>query len=160
LVAITGVLFTTQIIYTALAFPAGSVVVTVQVSGTTISGSQTYTYTGLTGIGPFLGGATGGNTVTLTGVGFGTAATTQVLLDETAIPAANITSVTGTQIIYVTPAHAVGSVVVTVTVSGTALEGRGTYTYAAVNPLPGPKPPGGDAGIAERAARIAPGRDD
>ena len=104
------------------------------------------TNAGLTGIGPAAGSTGGGNTVTLTGVGFGTAATTQVLLDGTAIPTANITSVTGTQIVYTAPAHAAGNVSVTVTVGGTTLAGSATYTYGVVNALPGGKPTGGTPG--------------
>jgi hypothetical protein len=100
----------------------------------------------VTGIAPASGGTTGGNSVTLTGVGFDTPANTQVLLDGVALPAANITSVTGTQIVYVAPAHAAGSVVVTVKVSGATLAGSATYTYGVVNGLPPPRPSGGTGG--------------
>ncbi|MHB8647740.1 MAG: choice-of-anchor Q domain-containing protein [Thermomicrobiales bacterium] len=74
-------------------------------------------------ISPSSGGMAGGNHVILTGVGFGTAANTQVLSNGIAIPAANLTSVT-----------------VTVTVNGTALSGSVTYQYGVVNPLPGRQP--------------------
>src|SRR5262249_35808671 len=101
---------------------------------------------GLTGISPASGSTAGGNTVTLSGAGFGTSTNTQVLVDGTAIPAAHLSSVTGTQIVFTAPAHAAGSVSVGVKVNGTALAGSPTYTYGAVNPLPGAQPTGGTVG--------------
>ena len=44
-----------------------------------------------------------------TGAGFGTTANTEVRLNGVAVPAASIASVTGTQIVYVAPAHAAGA---------------------------------------------------
>jgi hypothetical protein len=98
----------------------------------------------------------GGNTITVTGAGFGTNATTQVLLDGVAVPAANIVSVTSTQIGYVAPAHAAGNVTVTVTVNGTVLAGSGTYTYGAVSTLPGSKPPGPAGGPPSALPAVRP----
>jgi hypothetical protein len=105
--------------------------------------------TAFTGISPASGNIAGGNRVTLTGVGFGTAATTQVLIDGTAIPAASLTSVAGTRIVFVAPAHAAGNVTVTVKVGGTTLAGSVTYTYGAMTPLPGAKPPAPVGGPAD-----------
>ena len=102
--------------------------------------------TAFTGISPASGSTTGGNKVTLTGVGFGTAASTQVLLNGVALPAGSIVRVTGTQIVYVAPAHAAGNVTVTVKVSGTPLAGSVAYTYGTTTPLPGTEPTGGIAG--------------
>ena len=73
--------------------------------------------TAFTGISPASGSTAGGNRVTITGAGFGTAATTKVLLDGVALPAASVVSVTGTQIVFVAPAHAAGNVAVTVKVN-------------------------------------------
>jgi hypothetical protein len=104
------------------------------------------TTTGVSGISPASGDTAGGTSVTLTGAGFGTSATTQVFLDGSALPAASIESVTDTRIVYIAPAHAAGSVTVTVQVSGTALAGSATYTYGTVAPLPGAKGSGGTGG--------------
>jgi hypothetical protein len=100
----------------------------------------------LTGISPASGDTAGGTSVTLTGIGFGTSANTQVFLDGSALPAASIESVTSTQIVYLAPAHAAGSVTVTVQVNGTTLAGSAMYTYGTVNPLPGAKALGGVPG--------------
>jgi hypothetical protein len=69
-----------------------------------------------------------------------------VLLNGTALPAASVVSVTGTQIVFTAPAHAAGSVTVTVKVSGTPLPGSVTYRYGSVAPDPGVKPSGGTGG--------------
>ena len=45
-------------------------------------------------------------------------------MDGVALPGGSIVSVTGTQIVYVAPAHAAGSVTVTVAVNGTAAGGE------------------------------------
>jgi hypothetical protein len=126
---------------------AGSYSVTASAVG---APSATFTLTntppGVSGISPASGSTAGGNRVTLTGAGFGTSATTQILLDGVALPATNVTSVTGTQIVYVAPAHAAGSVTVSVKVNGTALAASATYTYGMTTPLPVPNPPGGTGG--------------
>ena len=142
----------TQIVYVAPQHAAGTVSVTVSVNGSALSGSMTYQYAapiippGLTGTSPASGGVAGGNQVTLTGTGFGTKANTQVLLDGSTLPATSLVSVSGTEIVYVAPAHAAGNVAVTVKVNGTLLAGSGTYTYGSVSPQPGTKPPGGTGG--------------
>ncbi len=146
LTSVTG----TQIVYLTPAHAAGSVTMTVTVSGTPLAGSVTYTYlapttSGLTGIIPSSGSTVGGTSVTLSGAGFGTSANTQVLIDGVALPTTSVTSVIGTQIVYIAPAHAAGSVVVTVTVDGTTLAGSATYTYYIVE-LPGGRATGGTGG--------------
>ena len=89
----------------------------------------------------------GGSRVTLTGGGFGTvAASVQVLVDDAPIPAASIISLTGTQIVYLAPAHNAGNATVTVKIGGVAASGSVTYTYGTVNPLPGTQPTGGGGG--------------
>lgn len=60
----------------------------------------------------------------------------------TAIPAASIVSVTGTQIVYLAPAHAAGPVTVAVSVTGVAAAASMGYTYVTVAPLPQPQSPG------------------
>jgi hypothetical protein len=80
------------------------------------------------------------------GGGFGTAGNTQVLLDGVAIPAANIVSVSGTQVVYTAPAHSAGVVLVTVKVNGAALAGSVAYQYGTVSTLPGIKSSGGSLG--------------
>ncbi len=101
---------------------------------------------GVSGISPASGSTAGGNRVTLTGAGFGTSATTQILLDGVALPATNVTSVTGTQIVYVAPAHAAGSVTVSVKVNGTELAASATYTYGMTTPQPSSHPAGPPSG--------------
>ena len=126
---------------------AGSYSVTASTAGApSVVFTLTNTAPTLTGISPSAGGTAGGASVTLTGLGFGTTANTQVLLGGVALPGASIVSVTSTQVIYVAPAHAAGNVTVRVTGSGTPLTGSATYTYMAVNPLPGAQPPVPDGG--------------
>src|SRR5258708_39654160 len=91
---------------------------------------------------PATGSTAGGSNVLLTGAGFGTTANTQVLMDGVALPGAGIVSVTGTQIVFTAPAHAAGSVTVTVAVNGMPLGGGATYTYGVVKALPGAGPSG------------------
>lgn len=110
----------------------------------------------VTGIGPASGSTAGGNHLTVTGTGFGTTANTQVLVDGAAIPAASIVSVTGTQIVFVAPAHAAGNVAVTVKVSGAVLAGSATYTYGVVNALPPSQPPGPAGGAPDPLPGVRP----
>jgi hypothetical protein len=105
----------------------------------------------LIGVSPGSGSTVGGSRVTLTGVGFDTAATMQVLLDGTALPAANLVSATSTQIVYMAPAHGAGSVTMTVTANGAPLVGSVTYQYGSVSPLPPPKTTGTTDGQAPNA---------
>lgn len=126
---------------------SGTYTVTASTPGaTSVTISLTNTPPSLTAISPPFGGTTGGNRVTLTGIGFGTVPTdVQVLVGGTAIPAGSIVGVTNTQIVYVTPAHTPGNAVVTVKVNGTMANGSATFTYGTVTPLPG-APPSGSGG--------------
>jgi hypothetical protein len=100
----------------------------------------------LTGISPSSGSATGGNTVTLAGFGFGTPADTQVLIDGVALPAGQVTSVGARSITFIAPAHAAGTVTITVRAGGTLVSGSVGYQYGAVSALPGARPSGGTPG--------------
>lgn len=123
--------------------------VTASATGTTpssVSFALTNLSASLNGISPASGGTTGGNMVTLIGIGFGNASNTTVLLDGVALPAASVTSVTGTTITYTAPVHVAANVTVTVKVSGATLSGSVTYTYGEAVTLPGSKPTGGPNG--------------
>jgi hypothetical protein len=94
---------------------------------------------------PPSGSAAGGGSVTITGAGFGTdPAQVTVKFGTTA----RVTSVSPTAITVATPAHAAGTVDVTVTVNGLSATKTGAYTYGTVTPLPPPQQPGSGAGTA------------
>lgn len=116
----------------------GPYAVTVSTNGAlaTVAFMLTNALAHVSGITPVSGSTTGGNTVLLTGFGFGTTANTQVLLDGVALPASSITSVSPTTIDFVAPAHASGAVTITVIVGGVTAAGSATYTYGPVAPLP------------------------
>jgi hypothetical protein len=82
-----------------------------------------------------LGPTTGGSTMILHGDNFGSAATVLVGGSTAAIQ-----SVGATQIVVSTPAHAAGTVDVSVTTSGQTAALPGAYTYVAVASLPVVKP--------------------
>ncbi|MGA7797753.1 MAG: IPT/TIG domain-containing protein, partial [Methanoregula sp.] len=122
----------TTITATAPAGSVGAVDVTVTAPGGTATGTGAYTYAAVptvTGISPAAGPTVGGTSVTITGtsltgataVSFGGAAATQVTV-------VNATAVTAT-----TPAHAAGTVDITVTTPGgtSAKSSADQYTYAA-----------------------------
>ncbi|MBF6208055.1 DUF3494 domain-containing protein [Streptomyces gardneri] len=133
---------------TAIAPPGtGTVNVTVQALLDGTSNPMPYTYGGglpnLSGINPASGSATGGTTVVLTGTNFTGA--TAVSFGGT--PATSFTVNSPTQITAVAPAHAAGTVLVTVTTAvGTSNGVAFTYiavpTLASVTPNSGP-PSGG-----------------
>ncbi|MBF6165135.1 DUF3494 domain-containing protein [Streptomyces gardneri] len=133
---------------TAIAPPGtGTVNVTVQALLDGTSNPMPYTYGGglpnLSGINPASGSATGGTTVVLTGTNFTGA--TAVSFGGT--PATSFTVNSPTQITAVAPAHAAGTVLVTVTTAvGTSNGVAFTYiavpTLASVTPSSGP-PSGG-----------------
>lgn len=85
------------------------------------------------------GAATGGSPVIITGVGF-VAGNTSVMFGNTP---ATVTNVTPTTITVTVPAHAVGTVDVTVTVNGISGTKTGAYTYGTVNPIVPSRPPSG-----------------
>ncbi len=97
----------------------------------------------LTRINPASGATAGGNLVTLSGQGFGTATNTVVVLDGVALPATAIRSVTATTITYTAPAHGSGTVTVKVVIGGVTVSGSVTYTYGPEMPVPAPRSGGG-----------------
>ncbi len=82
------------------------------------------------------GSNTGGSSVIITGIGF-VAGNTSVMFGNTS---ATVTNVTATAISVTVPAHGVGTVDVTVTVSGVSATKAGAYTYGVVNPIAPPRP--------------------
>jgi hypothetical protein len=99
----------------------------------------------ITSLSPPSGSAAGGGSVTITGAGFGAdPAQVTVTFGTTAL----VTSVTPMAITVTTPAHAAGTVDVTVTVNGVSATKAGAYTYGTVTPLPPPQQPGSGAGTA------------
>lgn len=109
------------------------------------------------------GPTTGGQTVTITGAGFGTslAAVTASFGGANA----TVTRVTNTAVTVTTPAHAAGVVDVSVTIAGATVTLSGKYVYGDANPAPAPKvtatPPAGatasPGGGGRPAATAAPG---
>ncbi|WP_228796579.1 beta strand repeat-containing protein [Nocardia nova] len=119
----------TQITAVAPAHAAGTVLVTVTTPGGTSNGVP-FTYVAvptLTAIVPNVGSVTGGTTVVLTGTNLTGA--TSVSFGGT--PATSFTVDSATQITAVAPAHAAGTVLVTVTTAGGTSNGV-AYTYVAV----------------------------
>ncbi|WP_159924493.1 MULTISPECIES: ice-binding family protein [Nocardia] len=128
---------------TAIAPPGtGTVDVTVQALLDGTSNPMPYTYGGglptLTSINPASGSAAGGTTVVLTGTNFTGA--TAVSFGGT--PATSFTVNSPTQITAVAPAHAAGTVAVTVTTPGGTTNGV-PFTYVAVPTLIGITPNSG-----------------
>ncbi|MFZ0296095.1 MAG: IPT/TIG domain-containing protein, partial [Candidatus Sulfotelmatobacter sp.] len=112
--------------------PAGSgtVTVTVTVSGQSGSLTSGFTYVvvpTISSVTPNNGGTAGGTAVTITGTNFATGAT--VTFGGTA--ATNVVVVNSTSITATSPAHAVGAVTVTVTVSGQSGNLTNGFTYVA-----------------------------
>jgi hypothetical protein len=130
--------------------PAGAVG-TVDITVTTTGGASTatagdqYTYVGaptVTAVSPRSGPSSGGQSLTVTGTGFGPGAT--VTVGGTLAGAVNVVS--ATQLTVTTPSHLAGTVDVTVTTGGgtTATSAGDRYTYLAphsvsqVSPNSGP----------------------
>lgn len=140
-----------SVIPTANSFPGGPYPVTATARGAAPALSFMLTnLLALTGGSPSSGGIGGGNSITLTGIGFGTAADTQVLIDGVAIPAVAIIRISPTAITVVAPSHAAGTVTITVRVAGTLAAGTVPYRYGPVTPLPQPLP------TAPAASPVAP----
>ena len=112
--------------------PAGSgtVTVTVTVSGQSGSLTSGFTYVvvpTISSVTPNNGGTAGGTAVTITGTNFAAGAT--VTFGGTA--ATNVAVVNSTTITATSPAHALGAVTVTVTVSGQSGNLTNGFTYVA-----------------------------
>ncbi|MFL6374365.1 MAG: IPT/TIG domain-containing protein [Pyrinomonadaceae bacterium] len=132
----------TQITATAPAHAAGTVDVTVTTSGGTsaISASDHYTYNAptpaptVTSVSPTSGTTSGGTSVTITGTNFTGA--TAVSFGGT--PATSFTVNSATSITATSPAHAAGTVDVTVTTPGgtSATSASDQFTYTAAGPPP------------------------
>ncbi|MFE9324952.1 IPT/TIG domain-containing protein [Nocardia sp. NPDC052278] len=118
--------------------PAGTGFVSVTVTGPGgTSNPVTYIYVvvpTITSISPTAGPTAGGNNVTITGTGF-----TGPLTVRFGTTATTFTVNSATQITAIAPAHAAGTVQVTVTGSGGTSNGV-AYTYAAVPTLTGAVP--------------------
>jgi hypothetical protein len=124
----------TQITAVSPAEPAGTVDVTVTTGGGTSAtgAADRFTYVAaptVTAVSPTSGPTTGGATVTITGTGFTGATAVQF----GGVNAASFTVVSDTQISAVTPAHAAGTVDVTVTTGGgtSATGSADRYTFVA-----------------------------
>ena len=123
----------TQLTVKAPAHAAGSVHVSVTTAAGTDPSSNNDVYAfgapTVTGVGPTAGSTAGGNTVTITGSGFAPGAT--VKFGSTAGTA--VTYVSGSKLTVKAPAHAAGSVHVSVTTpAGTSPTGpANTYSYTA-----------------------------
>jgi len=96
----------------------------------------------LSAIGPASGSMSGGTTVTLTGAGYAAGAAVSI----GGVSCTNVQIVNSTTLRCTTGAHAAGAVDVVVTVGSATGTLTGGYTYGALTPLPGPKPPGGSPG--------------
>jgi hypothetical protein len=133
----------TTITATTPAGSAGSVTVTVAVSGQSGSLANGFTYVvkpTVSSVSPNSGVAAGGTSVTITGTNFASGAT--VTCGSTA--ATNVVVVSGTTITATTPAGSAGSVTVTVTVNGQSGNLANGFTYvgqptvSSVSPNNGP----------------------
>ena len=139
----------TSLSFSTPAHAAGNVAVTVATAGGVsmpIAGGFTYTAAPTaTGLSPGFGPVAGGTSVTVTGSGFVVGATA-VTVGGTVVPASAVTvDPSTTSLSFSTPAHAAGTVVVTVTTAGgTSGVVPGGFTYAAaptataLNPSSGP----------------------
>ncbi|MFI6448026.1 IPT/TIG domain-containing protein [Kitasatospora sp. NPDC050543] len=116
-----------QLALTAPAGTAGAVSVSITTAAGTFDG-LTYTYVANPGtltLAPTSGPIGGGRSVTITAIG-DVATTSQVLFSTTSVPF----SVTGTHTLAViTPAHALGTVNVSVTTAGGTSTATGAFTY-------------------------------
>ena len=125
---------------------AGAVGITVTTTGGTSSPPLSYTYLPdavvppvTLSITPAAGPATGGQTVTITGAGFVSGATS-VTIGATTIPVGSVTVLSPVSLRFKTPAHAAGAVGVTVTTpSGTSSPAL-TYRYLPAVPVKPPAP--------------------
>ncbi|MFC5345246.1 IPT/TIG domain-containing protein [Brevundimonas staleyi] len=134
---------TTSLSFTTPAHAAGNVAVTVTTAGGTsaaVSGGFTYfaptPASTLSAISPATGSTAGGTSVTLTGTDF-VVGSTSVTIGGTTVAAANVTVASATSLTFATPAHAAGTVVVTVTTpNGTSSAVSGGFTYVAPTPAP------------------------
>ncbi len=127
----------------------GTYTVAATVVGTPSVAPATFTLTNapyISGVSPASGSIQGGNQVTISGLGFTSAANMQVLVDGTPLPAASIVSATPAQFVFIAPAHAAGAATVTATANGSPMSGSATYTYGTVTTLPGGHPQGGIPG--------------
>ncbi|MDC8016192.1 DUF1566 domain-containing protein [Tahibacter soli] len=100
------------------------------------SAPSRYTYVAaptVTGVSPDVGTSAGGTSVVIAGTGFASGATVRF----GASAAANVTVASATQITATTPAHADGTVDVTVTTSGgtSATSAAGGFTYFTASPI-------------------------
>ncbi len=119
----------TSITCTAPAQVVGPVDVMAVSNGQQVISYRAFTYLpGIASLDVTTGSAAGGTTVTMTGAGFVNGATT-VAFGGT--PAA-ITAVSATTIVCTTPAHAAGSVAVTVAVNGQTATSSGAFAYLPV----------------------------
>ncbi len=111
--------------------PKKTAVETTTVTVTTLGGTSAavkfYYGVKLTGVTNSAGPTAGGNTVTLTGTGFVSGGTT-VTFGGTEIPTTEVTYVSSTEIKVTAPAHAAGTIDVTVTTAG-GTSGDKTYSY-------------------------------
>jgi len=115
----------TQVTFTTAAHAAGPVEVRITTPGGT-SGPMTFTYVpapAITALTPDEGPASGGTPVTIDGTDL--AGATAVTIDGASVP---FSQVSGTQLGFTTPPHAVGPVDVTVTTAG-GTSGPLTFTY-------------------------------
>jgi RHS repeat-associated protein len=141
------VVSSTQITATPPAQTAGAVDVTVTAPGGVSPAvpPDQYSYApvpAVTGIAPASGATTGGTVVTITGTGFSGA----TAVSFGALAATQVTVVSGTKITVTSPAHAAGSIDVTVTTPGgvSPVVAADTFTYltspavTAVAPVSGP----------------------
>jgi IPT/TIG domain len=115
------------------AHAAGTVDVAVTTAGATGTGSGLYTYVTpaptVTSVAPTIGTILGGTPVTITGTNLnGATAVTIGGLAATSVAVVNATTITA-----VTPAHAAGTVDVTVTTPGGTGTGSSLYTYVTVS---------------------------
>jgi hypothetical protein len=143
----TGVVVTsaTQATVTAPAHGPGPVAVTVSTPGGTATLPDGYTYVAipaLTSVSPDAGPVTGGTSVTLTGSGF--RAGMQVSFGG--VPATGVVVTSSTQATVVTPAHAAGTVDVSVSTPGGPVTLPNAYTYVAAPVLTAVSPDAGPTG--------------
>ena len=124
--AVVSAVTSTSITCTTPARATGVVDVVVTSNGQSVTSVGAFTYLpGLTSLDVTSGTASGGTSVTITGSGFVNGATVVSFGGSNAA----ITSVNPTTIVCTTPAHAAGSVDVTVSVNGLPVTGTNAFTY-------------------------------
>ncbi|MFT3809610.1 MAG: IPT/TIG domain-containing protein [Micropepsaceae bacterium] len=126
----------TSLTFTTPAHAAGNVSVSVSTSGgasSDIPGGYTYANSPTaTSLSPAFGPVSGGTLVSVSGTNFVTG-DTSVTIDGIVIPAASVTVNSATSLTFSTPAHAAGTVAVSVSTSGgTSSSIPGGFTYAAI----------------------------